>query len=132
MAILITGGSKGIGRAIALRFALPGNAVFVNYHADDAAAESTAEEIRSRGAEPHLIKGDVSTPEGARRVVEQVGEHSDRLDQLVHGAVDPYASAALEADLDKFTQAVHLNGLALLYLVQPALDLLQRGSTVFF
>lgn len=132
MSILITGGSKGIGRAIALRFAKPGNAVFVNYHADDDAAESTAEEIRSRGAEAHLIKGDVGTPEGARQVVEEVAERTDRLDQLVHGAVDAYAAAALDADLEKFTRAAHLNGLALLYLVQPALPLLTSGSTVFF
>jgi enoyl-[acyl-carrier protein] reductase III len=132
VAILITGGSKGIGRAIALRFAKPGNAVFVNYHADDAAAESTAEEVRARGAEPHLIKGDVSTPEGARRVVGQVAERTERLDQLVHAAVDPYAAPALEADPDRFTQAAHLNGLALLYLAQAALPYLREGSTVFF
>jgi enoyl-[acyl-carrier protein] reductase III len=131
MAILVTGGSKGIGRAIALRFAAPGAGVFVNYHSDDAAAEQTAEEIRSRGAEPHLIKGDVSTPEGARAVVEQVAERTDRLDQLVHGAVDPYAAPALEADPERFTQAAHLNGLALLYLVQPALPLLGEGNTIF-
>jgi enoyl-[acyl-carrier protein] reductase III len=132
MAILVTGGSKGIGRAIAVRFAQPGNAVFLNYHRADAAAEEAAEEIRSRGAEPHLIKGDVGTPEGARQVVEQVAERTDRLDQLVHGAVDPYAAPALEADLERFTQAAHLNGLGLLYLVQPALGLLGEGSTIFF
>ena len=132
MSILITGGSKGIGRAIALRFAKPGNSVFVNYHSDDGAAESTAEEIRARGAEAFLIKGDVGTPEGARQVVAEVAERTDRLDQLVHGAVDAYAAPALEADLDKFTRAAHLNGLALLYLVQPALPLLTSGSTVFF
>jgi enoyl-[acyl-carrier protein] reductase III len=132
VAIFVSGGSKGIGRAIALRFAKAGTPVFVNYHRDDAAAEATAEDIRAQGAEPHLIKGDISTPAAARAVIGQVAERTDRLDQIVHCAVDPYVAPALEADLDRFTEAAHLNGLALLYLVQPALPLLDRGSTVFF
>lgn len=132
MAIFISGGSKGIGRAIALRFATPGNAVFVNYHGDDSAAEATAEDIRAHGAEPHLLKGDVSTPDGAGSVIDQVAARSDRLDQLVHCAVDPYVSSALEADPERFTRAVNLNGCALLYLVKPALPLMSAGSTIFF
>jgi NAD(P)-dependent dehydrogenase (short-subunit alcohol dehydrogenase family) len=132
MAILVSGGSKGIGRAIALRFATHGNAVFVNYHGDDSAAEATAQDIRAQGAEPHLVKGDVGTPAGARAVIDQVADRIDRLDQLVHCAVDPYVSSALEADLERFTQAAHVNGLALLYLVEPALALMAEGSTIFF
>jgi enoyl-[acyl-carrier protein] reductase III len=132
VAIFISGGSKGIGRAIALRFATPRNAVFINYHGDDAAAEATAEDIRAQGAEAHLLKGDVGTPEGARAVVDQVAAATDRLDQLVHCAVDPYVAPALEADPERFTRAVNLNGSALLYLVQPALTLMSAGSTVFF
>jgi enoyl-[acyl-carrier protein] reductase III len=110
VAIFISGGSKGIGRAIALRFAKPGAAVFVNYHRDDAAAEATAEAIRELGAEPHLLKGDIASPDAARRVIAEVAERTDRLDQLVHCAVDPYVAPALEADLDRFTEAAHLNG----------------------
>jgi enoyl-[acyl-carrier protein] reductase III len=132
VAIFISGGSKGIGRAIALRFATPDNAVFVNYHGDDAAAEETAKDIRAQGAEAHVVKGDIGTPEGARAVIDQVATATDRLDQLVHCAVDPYVAPALQADLDRFTQAVNLNGSALLYLVQPALPLMTSGSTVFF
>jgi enoyl-[acyl-carrier protein] reductase III len=132
VAIFISGGSKGIGRAIALRFATPGNAVFVNYHGDDASAEATAEAIRAQGAEAHLVKGDVGTPAGARAVIDQVAAVTDRLDQLVHCAVSAYAASALEADPERFTQAVNLNGSALLYLVQPALRLMTSGSTVFF
>src|SRR4051794_2900070 len=132
MAIFVSGGSKGIGRAIALRFAKPGTLVFLNYHSNDEAAEATAQDVRGQGAETHLVKGDVATPEGAREVMAAVAERTDRLDQLVQCAVDAYVSSALDADLDRFTHATHVNGLALLYLVQPALPLLDRGSTVFF
>jgi enoyl-[acyl-carrier protein] reductase III len=61
-----------------------------------------------------------------------VAARTDRLDQLVHCAVDRYATTALDADLERFTTAAQLNGLALLYLVQPAAPLLRAGSTVLF
>jgi enoyl-[acyl-carrier protein] reductase III len=131
VAILVTGGSKGIGRAIALRFARPGNAVFVNFHADAAAAEQTAREISERGAEPHAIRADVSTPEGAGELLARVAERTERLDQLVHCAVDPLSGPVLEVDPERFRRAVELNGVALVYLVQAALPLLGSGSSVF-
>jgi NAD(P)-dependent dehydrogenase (short-subunit alcohol dehydrogenase family) len=55
--ILITGGSQGIGRAIAEEFATDGTDVFINYHADDAAAEAAAAAVESAGGTPHLVKG---------------------------------------------------------------------------
>jgi len=130
--ILITGGSRGIGRAIAEEFATDGTDVFINYHADDDAAGECAAAVESAGGTPHLIKGSVATPEGARAVLEAVSSKTDRLDQLVHAAVDPLAGAVIEMDADRFTDAVKLNGLGLLYVTQAASPLLGRGSTVFF
>lgn len=132
MAILVTGGVKGIGLAIARRFAKPGVKVFLNYLADDAAAEAARAEIAALGAEPHAIKGDVGTPEGAAALLKAVAEHTDRIDQLVHCAVKVIAEPLLTVDPTAFTQAINLNGAALLYLVQAAKPLLQPGSTVFF
>ena len=57
---------------------------------------------------------------------------TDRLDQVVHCAVDAYASPALAADPIRFTRAVTTNGTSLLFLVQAALPLLSRGSTIFY
>ena len=132
MAILITGGSKGIGRCIAERFAAPGVKVFINYASDDAAATSAAQAVRERGGEPILLKRDVATSAGAAALLKDVAQHTDRLDQLVHGAVYPYSSSLLAADPVEFARAVSLNGTALLYLVQSASPLLRAGSTVFF
>ena len=132
MAILVTGGTKGIGFAIAQRFAKPGTDVFLNYHSDEAAATNAKQTIDQLGARAHLIRADVGTPAGALAAIDQVNSHTDRLDQLVHCAVRVIAKPALEADLDDFTRAVNLNGNALLYLVKAALPLLQRGSSVFF
>ena len=132
MSILITGGTKGIGRAIALAFAEPGVDVFLNHAGDDGAAREARSLVESTGARCHVIKQDVGTPEGARAVLAQVLERVERLDQLVHCAVRAIPKPALDCDADDFTAAVNLNGTALLYLVQAADPLLVRGSTVFF
>src|SRR6185312_3147963 len=84
MPILVTGGSSGLGRAIAERFAVDGNDVFVNYHSNDEAAAEAEAAIAAAGGTPHLIKADVGTVDGVREVIAAVREHTDRLDQLVH------------------------------------------------
>jgi enoyl-[acyl-carrier protein] reductase III len=132
MAILITGGTKGIGHAIALRFATPGNDVFMNYRSDEKAAALAEAAVTARGARAHLIRGDVGTPEGAREVVAAVQARTSQLDQLVHCAVRVLPQPTLKVDPAEFTKALNLNGTALLYLVQAAQPLLRRGSTVFF
>ncbi len=132
MAILVSGGTKGIGRAIAERFAKPGVDVFLNFLSDQDAAARARDAIAAKGARPHLVQGDVGTPEGASAVLTAVAAHTDRLDQLVHCAVRVIPGPLLEMDPAAFTQAVNLNGTALLYLVQAARPLFRRGSTVFF
>ena len=132
MAILVTGGSKGIGRAIALQFATAGNDVFVNYAHDTTAALETVEAIEAKGARAHLIQEDVGTAEGCGRLLEQVSEKTDHLDQLVHCALYPVSSTVLQITPADFERATQLNGAAILYLTQAALPLLGKGSTVFF
>ena len=132
MAIFVTGGTKGIGLAIALKFSKPGGGVFLNYIGDDDAAAKAMAQVEATGATCHLIKCDVGTPEGAARALAQVALHTTRLDQVVHCAVKVLVSPLLTVDLDAFTRAINVNGTALLYVVQAALPLLGRGSTVFF
>lgn len=132
MAILITGGSKGIGRAIGERFAAEGDDVFINYHSDDEAARTAADEVEAAGGQAFLVKGDVSTPAGAQAVVDDVAEEVDQLDQVVHCAVDPLSAPVMDVDPERFTEAVTLNGIGLLYIAQAAFPLLDEGSTIFF
>ncbi|GIK82674.1 MAG: enoyl-[acyl-carrier-protein] reductase [Alphaproteobacteria bacterium] len=132
MAILVTGGTKGIGLAIATRFAKTGTDVFMNYRQDEEAARQAERLVAQQGGRPHLVCGDVSTPEGAREVLRAVAGRTDRLDQLVHCAVRVITGPLLDMDPRAFTDALTLNGTALLYLVQEARPLLRRGSTVIF
>ena len=73
--VFVTGGSRGIGKAIALRFAELGAArVAIGYLRNDRAAEAAAEELRAAGAEPVLVRGNVSS----ERVAREVGRASCR------------------------------------------------------
>ena len=131
--ILITGGSKGVGRAIALRFAARGESVAINYHRDERAARETAGAIAAAGGTPHVVKADMGTIEGSYDAVDAVAAVSETLDQLVHCAVDTSTRGpALQLSPEGFAAAVQCNASALLTLVQRALPLFRRGSSVIF
>ena len=69
---LVTGGARGIGRAIAIELASRGAAVAVNYRSSSAAAEKLSAELEEIGVESILIQGDVSSKEDSKRVMEAV------------------------------------------------------------
>ncbi len=92
--VLVTGGSRGIGKAIALRFAsLGAGRVAIGYMRGDTAAEATAEELRSLGAEPVLVRGNVAST----RIADEVAALGP-LDALVHAAATGVIRPALETD----------------------------------
>ncbi|WP_439813813.1 SDR family oxidoreductase [Zavarzinia sp. CC-PAN008] len=132
MAILIAGGTKGIGLAIARRFAKPGVDVFLNYRHDETAAAAAAREIAGQGAHAHVLRGDVGTPDGAADLLRRVAAHTEHLDQIVHCAVQPLTGPLLQLDPAALSAAITLNGTSIVFLVQAALPLLKRGSTVTF
>ncbi len=132
MAILITGGTKGIGLAIAKKFAKPGATIVINYLRDEKAAERAVAELRALGATVHAPQGDVSTPAGTNALFAQVAKVTDRLDLIVHCAVKVLVGPILETDPVAFTEAITLNGTSLVYLVQAARPLLKRGSSIVF
>jgi enoyl-[acyl-carrier protein] reductase III len=130
--ILIVGGTKGIGLAIAKAFASDAGNVILVYHGDEDAALAAAEAVAQAGGRAGLVKADAGTPEGCAAMIDAARALTDRLDQVVHCAVDAYASTALAADPIRFARAVTTNGTSLLFLVQAALPLLSRGSTIFY
>lgn len=132
MAILITGGSTGIGRGIGVRFAARGDDVFINYHSNDEAAEEASRAVSEAGGTPHLVKADVGSIEGARDLIRQVAEQTDHLDQIVHCAAKPVSGSLLEIPPEDVEKSVAVNGMALVHIVREALPLLGRGSCVFF
>jgi 3-oxoacyl-[acyl-carrier protein] reductase len=83
---LVTGGGRGIGRAIAVRLAEGGAKVAIAYRANDVAAEETAELVRDVGAGGELFKGDVASPEDVEALVKGVGEAFGPVEILVNNA----------------------------------------------
>ncbi len=132
MAICITGGSSGLGRGIAERFARGGTDVFINYHRDDAAAEEAAAAVQAAGGRPHLVKADVGTAAGCAELLAAVRREVDRLDQLVHAAALAQNGPLLEMDPAQLRASVAVNGIALVDLVREALPVMGEGSTVFY
>jgi enoyl-[acyl-carrier protein] reductase III len=124
--VFVTGGSRGIGKAIALRFAELGAArVAIGYLRNDAAAEAAADELRAAGAEPVLVRGNV----GSERVARQVAELG-RLDALVHNAATGVIRPALEVEKKHWDWTLDANSYALLGLVRAAAPSLDRGASV--
>lgn len=133
MAICVTGGSSGLGRAIAERFARDGTDVFVNYHADDEAAAAAVAAVEAAGGVPHLVKADVGTVDGVRELIGAVREAGvDRLDQIVHCAAKAVGGPLVEVDPVELRESIAVNGLALVDLAREAGPLLGEGSTIFY
>jgi enoyl-[acyl-carrier protein] reductase III len=124
--VFVTGGSRGIGKAIALRFAGLGAArVAIGYLRNDTAAEAAAEELRAAGAEPRLVRGSVSS----ERVVREVAELGP-LDALVHNAATGVIRPALEAEKKHWDWTLDANAYSLLSLTKAAAPQMQPGSSI--
>ena len=83
---IVTGGSRGIGRAVAMRLAKDGMNLVINYRGNSAAAEETERLCRELGAEVLLVQGDVSHAEDCEKLATQAKEAFGRVDVLVNNA----------------------------------------------
>lgn len=126
MNVFVSGGSRGIGRAIALRFARDGaRRVAIGYFRSDRAAEETAGELRALGAEPTLVRGNITS----ERVLDEV-RALGALDVLVHNAASGVAKPALEAEPKHWDWTLSTNAQALLRLAQAAAPAMPDGSSI--
>jgi enoyl-[acyl-carrier protein] reductase III len=125
--VLVTGGSRGIGKGIALRFAeLGARRVGVSYLRNDKAAEETAKELEELGAEPLLLRGNIGDSDKAKALVEQAGA----LDVIVSNAATGVIRPALEIEEKHWDWTLNANARALLTLVRHAAPSLQPGAAV--
>ena len=124
--VLVTGGTRGIGKAIALRLvALGASRVALGYLRNDAAAEETAEEVRAAGAEPLLVRGNVASD----RVVAEFASHGP-FAALVHNAATGVIRSALETEDKHWDWTLGANARALLSLARACAPDMEPGSTI--
>ena len=125
---LITGGSRGMGRAIALKLAEAGADVVLNFVAARGAADQTAEQIAALGRRVAEVQADVSEPDDIAAMLEWIRESFGRLDILVSNAADTANGSLLDMTPERFTTAMNTNVQALILLVQAALPLLTSSG----
>jgi len=124
--VFVTGGSRGIGKAIALAFARLGAArVAIGYMRSDAAAEATGEELRALGAEPVFVRGNISS----ERVLGEVAALGP-LDVLVHNAATGVIRPALETEDKHWDWTMAANARALLALARVAAPQMPDGASI--
>jgi enoyl-[acyl-carrier protein] reductase III len=124
--VLVTGGSRGIGKAIALRLAREGAArVAIGYLRSDRAAEETAAELQALGSEPVLVRGNISSA----RVLEQVAALGP-LKALVHSAASGVARPALETDTRHWDWTLNANARAFLQLAAAVAPAMESGASI--
>ena len=127
---LVTGGSRGIGRAIAIRLAEQGANVIVNYVRHKRDAGDTVAEVEKLGRKCLLVKANVANNEDVKKMFSAIGDEFGHLDILVSNAASGVLKPALELTERHWDWAMDINARALLKLVQEGLPLMKHGSRV--
>ncbi len=127
---LITGGSRGIGRAIAIRLAEYGADVVVNYVRHKRDAMETAAAVEALGRRCLLVKTNVANSPDVAEMFAAIRSEYGHLDILVSNAASGVLKPALELTERHWNWAMDINARALLTLVQQGLPLMRRGSRV--
>ena len=127
---LVTGSSRGIGRAIALSLADFKVDVAINYLRNRSKAEATVEEITSRGVNALLLKGNVANPEHVERMFSTIHDEWGGLDIVISNAASGVLKPARELTMHHFDWAMHINAAALLPITQNFLKLPSRDGKV--
>lgn len=129
---VITGGAKGIGRAIAEEFCRQGADVLLCYRSSDEAAKRTAEELAQYGTRVELIRGDVSDPAHAEEAVKKAKELFGKIDILVNNAGITKDKLLMKMSPSDFDEVVQANLSGSFYFLQAAAPVMikQKGGRI--
>lgn len=130
---LVTGGSRGIGRGIALKLAESGANVAVHYYQKEDQAKATLEKLRSCGSDGFVVQADVCKPEEIRRMFARVKSEFGALDIFVNNArpeVPTFYDGPMSISLDMFDFAMDSQAKAFLVGVREAVPLMRDGGRI--
>lgn len=126
----ITGGARGIGRAVALKLAGAGCDVAIAYHNSHEEAEAVCNAIRGLGRKAMAVQADVSDPTSIAEAFEEFRKHFDRVDIVVSNAAIGVLKPAMDLTLKHFRRCMETNALALNSLAQNAVPLMPEGGSI--
>jgi len=127
---LVTGASRGIGRAIARKLASAGCDVAVNYYNSHDEAQGLCVELRSMGRRAHAVQGSVGVPDSVDEMFTEVRKHFDRIDIVVSNAASGVLKPAMEMSLKHWRWCLETNAFALDLLAQRAVPLMKDGGRI--
>ena len=130
---LITGGSRGIGRGIALKLAEQGVHVAINYLKDEASAKSTLEQVRARGADGFIVQADVAEPAQVERMFARTRDEFGSLDIFIANArtdAPTFYAPPLSISLDQWDTAMDSQARAFLVGVRQAVTIMPDGGRI--
>ena len=119
---LVTGASRGIGRAIAIEFAKEGASVVINYSKDDEGAKETLEEIKRIKGYGILLKEDIGSFQKSKLMVEEIIKTMGKIDILVNNAGISSVGLFMDAEEDGIQKIINTNLLGAMYLTKHALE----------
>ena len=124
---LVTGGSRGIGRGIAMRLAQNGARVAIAYRSNKPAAQQTLRQLQSIGVESVAVETDVSDPVRAEQLVKTVAERFGRLDIAVNNVGDFRWGTVTESSLQDWQGIFSSNLMTALYVCRAVLPQMRKG-----
>ena len=127
---LVTGSSRGIGKAIVLRLAENGVNIVVNYVRHRRDAEETAALIEEKGARCLVVKANVANDDHVKAMFDQIREEFGSLDILVSNAASGVLKPAMELSGRHWNWAMDINARSLLTLAQQAMPLMKNGGRI--
>jgi 3-oxoacyl-[acyl-carrier protein] reductase len=127
---LVTGGSRGIGAAIAKRLAADGASVAITYAKDSASASAVVNEIESKGGKAVAIQADAADPEAVKSAVEKTVAVLGRLDVLVNNAGTAIPKRFEETALEEMDRMIDINFRGILAATQAALKHIENGGRI--
>ena len=107
--VLVTGGSRGIGKEVALKFAENGYDVILNYVSDKTDVDGLTKELKDKGAESLILKADVSNAEEVENVVKQAIEKFGKIDVLVNNAGITKDNLLMRMSEEEFDKVIEIN-----------------------
>ncbi len=119
---LVTGGSRGIGRAICLELAKMGIAVGIGYNRNTEQAQKVKDEIISAGGEADIFQGSIENYYDAKRVVEKIVEKYGKIDILVNNAGITSDKTILKMGLEEWLRVIQVNLFGAFYCIKASVE----------